>query len=77
MKYLLLILLLSGCETLTVDAGSITIDFAATESAFIYRNKTTGDLIFCSNEHVGQAQDFDYIGTAQVSPSEILLCEFA
>ena len=74
---MLFVLLLTGCETLQVDGGSITIDFAAPETAFVYRNKTTGHLIYCSNQHVGQAQDFDYVGTAQVQPSEIRLCEFA
>jgi hypothetical protein len=77
MKYILLVFLLCGCETLQVDGGSITIDFAATETAHVYRNKTTGELLYCSNQHVGQPRDFDYVGTAQVQPSEIKLCELA
>lgn len=47
------------------------------ETAHVYRHKTTGDLLYCSNQHTGQPRDFDYIGTASVKKSDIRICGLA
>ena len=55
-------------------------DLAANETAYVYKNRTTGDLIYCSNEYEhapAEPRDFIPMGTASVSASDIRLCELA
>lgn len=67
-------LAMSACETLQIDGGSVTIDFAVPITAHVYENKETGELLYCSNKHDGDPQDFEYKGTAEVPPSEKVSC---
>lgn len=69
------ILLLVACETLKFEGASVTVDFGVNETAYIYENKETGELLYCSNKHDGNPRDFEYKGTAEVSATEIKLCE--
>ena len=55
-------------------------DLAANETAYVYKNRTTGDLMYCSNEYEhapAEPRDFIPMGTASVSPDVIRLCELA
>ncbi len=58
---------------------AILIGKAKIETAYIYKNNTTGALIYCSNEYEhapAEPQDFTLVGTANVSSADIRLCEF-
>ena len=44
--------------------------------AHVYKVKKTGKLMYCSNKHPVEAQDHEYMGTANVNENEVLLCEF-
>ena len=77
-KYAVALLLTTGalasCNHQTV------IDLAPNETAFVYENRTTGELIYCSNEYEhapAEPRDFIPRGTASVDPSDIRLCELA
>lgn len=74
MKYVLLTLLLIGCETLEFNAGSLKIDFVGPETAHVYKHKKTRELLYCSNKQGNDPQDFIYKGTAEVPPNDIKFC---
>ncbi len=51
---------------------------AKIETAYVYKNNTTGELLYCSNEYEhapAEPQDFTLVGTANVSSADIKLCE--
>ena len=51
---------------------------AKMKTAYVYRVKATGVLMYCSNEHDGTPVDHEYVGTADVPASQVLdQCEFA
>lgn len=83
MKYIIEIILvlfllvaIVACESLSLalNAGNVHVNMAANETAYVYENKETGELLYCSNEHNGQPQDFEYKGTAEVPESKIVTC---
>ena len=77
------ILILSITIMLTIASCNHAVkidDLAANETAYVYKNRTTGDLMYCSNEYEhapAEPRDFIPMGTASVSPSIIRLCELA
>ena len=55
-------------------------ELAANETAYVYKNRTTGDLMYCSNEYEhapAEPRDFIPMGTASVNPNKIRFCELA
>ncbi len=70
---IIIMLTIASCNHQTVIE-----DLAANETAYIYKNRITGVLIYCSNEYEhapAEPQDFIPMGTASVPPGDILFCE--
>ncbi len=57
---------------------AIFVGKARVEQAYVYKNNTTGELLYCSNEYEhapAEPRDFTLVGTANVSSKDIKLCE--
>ena len=60
-------MLLSGCAFLKFAPGDKGF-------AYIYENRETGKLLYCSNDQGKNVRDFKYVGTGQVPKKDIKYC---
>jgi hypothetical protein len=48
----------------------------ATTTAYIYKNKKTGELLYCKNDQGDDLKDFTFVSTAVIDENlDIRLCE--
>ena len=49
---------------------------APTKKAYIYKNKTTGELLYCENDQGDDLKDFTFVAEASIDDNlDIRLCE--